>query len=104
MDEETLRALVQDCGFACGEAMTAVHLLHAAAEAEREGVPVSLGRATAHDVAVVEAPARAPAGAAAGSAPMPAQVPAVQEQAAMDMSLDMGIEMEHRGAYAQSLH
>src|SRR5260370_41028846 len=98
MDEETLRALVQDCGFACGEAMTAVHLLHAAAEAEREGVPVSLGRATAHDVAVVEAPARAPAGAAAGAAPMPAQGHAVQEHAAMDMDMDMDMDMEHGGS------
>ncbi len=42
MREETLRELVQDCGFACGQPMTASHLLHAAAEAERAGVPVSL--------------------------------------------------------------
>src|SRR5258708_6376468 len=59
LDEGTLRALVQDCGFACGQPMTAGHLLHAAAEAEREGVPVSLGRATAEHVAVGAAPARA---------------------------------------------
>src|SRR5260370_1889705 len=75
LDEGTLRALVQDCGFACGQPMTAVHLLHAAAEAEREGVPVSLGRATADDVAVVPAPARAPAGAAASAAPIPPHRP-----------------------------
>src|SRR5258707_13953234 len=83
LDEETLRALVQDCGFACGQPMTASHLLHAAAEAERAGVPVSLARATADDVAVVKAPApaRAPTGTAAGVAPMPAQEHAVQEHA-----------------------
>src|SRR5258708_36392216 len=45
--EETLRELVKDCGFACGHAMTPTHLLHAAAEAEREGVPGNLARATA---------------------------------------------------------
>src|SRR5258708_1642080 len=96
LDEGTLRALVQDCGFACGQPMTAVHLLHAAAEAEREGVPVSLGRATADDVAVVAAPARAPAGAAASAAPMPAQGHAVQEHAAHAATdMDMDMDMEH---------
>src|SRR5258707_11121407 len=102
MDEETLRALVEDCGFACGQPMTASHLLHAAAEAERAGVPVSLARATADDVAVVKAPApaRAPTGTAAGVAPMPAQEHAVPEHAvqehaahaAMDMDMDMDME------------
>src|SRR5258708_4218276 len=72
MREETLRELVKDCGFACGQAMTPTHLLHAAAEAEREGVPVNLARATADDVAVVAnrpAPRPADAAVAAESAP-----------------------------------
>src|SRR5215813_13240684 len=64
LPEETLRALVKDCGFACGRPMTASHLLHAAAEAERAGVPVSLALATADDVATGEARTRAPSGAA----------------------------------------
>src|SRR5258706_2139125 len=106
LDEETLRALVQDCGFACGQPMTAAHLLHAAAEAERAGVPVSLARATADDVAVVAAPTREPAGAAADAAPMPAQEHAVPEHAAhaaMDMDMDMDMDME-RGRSAERGH
>src|SRR5260370_40904210 len=92
IDEETLRALVQDCGFACGQPMTAAHLLHAAAPPEREGVPVSLARAAADDVAVVDAPAGSRAGAVASAEPMPAQGHAVHEHAAhaaTDMDIDM---------------
>src|SRR5260370_16095849 len=93
LDEGTLRALVQDCGFACGQPMTAAHLLHAAAEAERAGVPVSLARATADDVAVVEAtaPERRPSGAVAGAAPPPTPEHAVPDDGthpAMDMDLE----------------
>lgn len=32
ISEETLRAQVTDCGFACGEEMTATHMLHASAQ------------------------------------------------------------------------
>ena len=36
ISEETLRDLLKDCGFACGEPMMAERMLHAAATAERE--------------------------------------------------------------------
>ncbi len=96
MREETLRELVQDCGFACGQPMTASHLLHAAAEAERAGVPVSLARVTADDVTAVAARVRAPSGVAvgAGQASMHAQEHAVHGHAT-HTAIDM--EMEHGG-------
>jgi Cu2+-exporting ATPase len=68
MSEALLRDLVRDCGFTCGQPMTASHLLHAAAEAEREGAPVSLARATADDVAVIQEPSRNLSPDAAGAA------------------------------------
>jgi Cu2+-exporting ATPase len=102
MSEQTLRDFVKDCGFACGQPMTASHLLHAAAEAERSGVPVSLARATADDVAAVAAPApaRESAGVAADAAPAPAQEHAVHEHAAHH-AMEMSMTMERRGAAAR---
>jgi Cu2+-exporting ATPase len=91
-----VRDLVRDCAYACGQPMTASHLLHAAAQAERAGVPVSLARATADDVAtgVRPAPARAPLGIAAGAEPSHAPEHAVHEHAA---HAAMAMAMEHGG-------
>jgi hypothetical protein len=36
LSEETVRHLLRDCGFACGEPMTAEYLLQVEAESERE--------------------------------------------------------------------
>jgi Cu2+-exporting ATPase len=95
-----VRDLVRDCAYACGQPMTASHLLHAAVEAERAGVPVSLAHATADDVATAAppSPARAPFGVVAGSEPTHAPEHAVHEHAAhaaMDIGTNMG--MEHGG-------
>jgi Cu2+-exporting ATPase len=101
---ETLRELVTDCGFACGHPMTAEHLLHAAAEAERAGVPVSLARATADDLTTREASVPLRPAAAAATLTASAQEHAVHEHAghsptAMDMGtgVDMDMSVEHGG-------
>ncbi len=39
INEQTLRAQVTDCGFACGEEMTATQMLHASAQRQREAAP-----------------------------------------------------------------
>jgi P-type Cu2+ transporter len=103
--EQTLRDLVKDCGFACGQPMTPSHLLHAAAEEERAGVPVSLARATADDVTTIQAPVRSPsegAASAAGAASTqaPTQEHAVREHTA-HLVMDMGVE---HGGPAQRGH
>src|SRR5262249_39781311 len=90
---ETLRALVKDCGFACGHPMTPSHLLHAAAEAERAGVPVSLARATADDVATGEARTRAPSGPATVAEATQAPEHATHKHAAMAMDTGMDTRM-----------
>jgi Cu2+-exporting ATPase len=97
LTEAAVRALVRDCAYACGQPMTASHLLRAAAEAQRAGVPVSLARATADDVAtaVPPAPARAPLGAAAGREPTDVPEHAVHEHAA-HAAMDMGMEHGER--------
>jgi Cu2+-exporting ATPase len=105
MREDTLRELVKDCGFACGQPMTASHLLHTAAEAERAGVPVSLSRATANDVATVEAPVSAAVGAA--HAPAQAHSHEHAAHAGMDMRVDMergALVPQTRGGHGGMVH
>jgi Cu2+-exporting ATPase len=111
LSEETLRELVKDCGFACGHPMTASHLLHAAAEAERAGVPVSLARATADDVTTSGASAQGPSGIATRVEPTHEREQAAHEHTAhehaahgpMDMGVDMDMEHKH-GGHAEQDH
>lgn len=59
--EEALRAQVTDCGFACGEPMTAAHMLHASAQRQRETAPAEHNMAAhAAHTATAHAPAAAP--------------------------------------------
>jgi Cu2+-exporting ATPase len=115
ISEEALRYLVSDCGFACGQPMTPSRLLHQAASAERAGVPVSVARATADDVALVKASGQvsAPTGAVADAAPGPTSAPAqehsalgraTQEHAAhAGMTMESGEAAEHgHGAMVHS--
>jgi P-type Cu2+ transporter len=79
ISEETLRDLVSDCGFACGEPMAAERMLHAAATAERERemAPAVPERAMPHDHAAMEHAGHAGmAQAAAERSPEPAAPPA----------------------------
>ncbi|MGO8947286.1 MAG: hypothetical protein ACLQUY_06415 [Ktedonobacterales bacterium] len=65
MSEDMLRGLLRDCGFACGEPITATDLLQAGAEYERhpETAAATAGHATAgHEMGAHEQPATAERG------------------------------------------
>ena len=68
INEQTLRAQVTDCGFACGEEMTTTQTLHASAQRQRATAPTpahdDMGRGHAGHAAMAQesaAPATTPA-------------------------------------------
>ncbi len=95
--EPTLRDLVKDCGFACGEAMSAEDMLHAVAETERAretaptapGVPPSPHATAARARATVVSPTAPPEHAAMAHAGMAHDMSDPAMAAAMEADMRM---------------
>jgi Cu2+-exporting ATPase len=91
LSEDVVRGLLKDCGFACGEPMTATHLLQAGAEFEQQHTAASV--VVGHAGSGHEGQAQS---AGSGAPAPPVQLPTRPDQAGMHPGM-RAHEIDHGG-------